>query len=141
MSSANTHTDLPGRILAFLVFLLGVGLLCLVFWLAWSLFRSPVPGLELPVKAGTAAPPAVGIGVALTAFVRQILLLALMTLAGSLIAGKGVHLYYSASHGPGSHGTPSVVSQNGRPLPGVIVDSAGTSSQAPIAQKEAPPPQ
>ncbi len=97
MPSAQTRHDLPGRILAFVVFLLGVGLLCLVFSVAWSLFRAPGAGLELPVKAGSGAPPAAGIGIALTAFVRQLLLLAVMTLAGSLIAGKGIHLYFSAA--------------------------------------------
>lgn len=86
-----------------LVFLVGIGLLCVVFALAYSLFRSPVPGLELPVKPGTAAPPAAGIGVALSAFARQVILLGLMTIAGSLIAGKGIHLYFSASqHHPHS---------------------------------------
>lgn len=113
MSSANTHTDLPGRILAVVVFLLGIGLLCFVFSLAWSLFRSPVPGLELPVKPGTAAPPAAGIGIALTALARQLLLLAVMTIAGSLIAGKGLHLYFTAAHGGPRQEASATVSKNG----------------------------
>lgn len=97
MPTVDFRHDLPGRIVASVVFLLGVALLCIVFAAAWALFRAPVPGLELPVKAGAAAPPAAGIGIALTAFVRQLLLLAVMTLAGSLIASKGVHMYYSAA--------------------------------------------
>jgi hypothetical protein len=97
MPTVNSRHDLPGRILAFIVFLLGVALLCIVFAVAWSLYRAPVPGLEMPVKPGASAPPAAGIGIALTAFVRQLLLLAVMTLAGSLIASKGVHLYFTAT--------------------------------------------
>ncbi len=113
MASVNTHRDTPGRILAALVFLIGVGLLCLVFGLAWSLFRSPVPGLELPVKAGAAAPPAEGIGIGLTEVVRQLLLLALMTVSGSVIAGKGIHLYYSAAQSA-TPAAPQGDFQNGR---------------------------
>ncbi len=97
MASAQTRPDLSGRILGFAVFLVGVALLCLVFSTAWSLFHAPVPGLELPVKPGAAAPPAAGIGIALTAFVRQLLLLVVMILAGSLVAGKGIQLYFSAA--------------------------------------------
>jgi hypothetical protein len=107
MPTLNSRHDLPGRIVAFIVFLLGVALLCIVFAAAWSLFRAPVPGLELPVKPGAPAPPAAGIGIALTAFVRQLLLLALMTLAGSLIASKGVHLYFSATENSPRRATPA----------------------------------
>lgn len=112
MFATNTHNDLAGRILAVLVFILGIGLLCVVFALAWSLFRSPVPGLELPIKSGVPAPPAAGIGVALTAFARQVILLLLMTVAGTLIAGKGIHLYFSASQHHAHPGAPSGGSQN-----------------------------
>lgn len=97
MASAQTRPDLSGRILGFTVFLVGIALLCLVFSAAWALFRAPVAGLELPVAAGAAAPPAAGIGIALTAFVRQLLLLAVMIVSGSLVAGKGIQLYFTAA--------------------------------------------
>ena len=107
MQSHTTRADLPARILAVVVFLLGIGLLCLVFSLAYALLRAPVAHLELPVTAAAPPPPAANIGIALTAFVRQLLLLALMTLAGSLIAGKGIHLYFSALHGTTADHAPS----------------------------------
>lgn len=114
MSSNHPRPDVPGRLLAFIVFLLGIGLLCAVFSLAWSLFQAPVQNLNLPVKPGTATPPAANIGAALTAFVRQLLLLAVMTLAGSVIAGKGIQLYFgTAQANPPSPDTPAT-SKNGR---------------------------
>jgi len=92
-----THRhDLPARVLAFLVFLLGIGLLCLVFGQAWALFHAPVSQLPLPVPPGATPPPAANIGLALADFARQLLLLILMTVAGSLVAGKGIQLYFSA---------------------------------------------
>ncbi len=103
MTSQHPRPDIPSRLLALVVFLLGIGLLCAVFSLAWSLFQSPVPNLNLPVKPGAATPPAANIGVALTAFVRQLLLLAVMTIAGSVIAGKGIHLYFGTTHGNPPH--------------------------------------
>ena len=98
MTPTPSRPDVPGRLLAFVVFLLGVGLLCAVFSLAWSLFQSPVPNLNLPTKPGAPTPPAANIGIALTAFVRQLLLLAVMTLAGSVVASKGVQLYFGTTH-------------------------------------------
>jgi hypothetical protein len=133
MSSANTHTDLTGRILAVLVFLIGIGLLCLVFYMAWSLFHSPVSGLALPVKPGAVAPPASSIGIALTAFVQKVVLLALMTLAGSLISSKGIHLYYSAAHGGSAHDAPAKTTRNGHaPIP-VQESAAAPPTQNPLS--------
>ena len=86
--------DLPGRLVALLVFLLGVAMLVFVFVIAVHLFESPVPGLDLPVKTGAPPPPAVNIGASLAVFARSLLLLGVMTLAGSLIASKGAHLYF-----------------------------------------------
>lgn len=94
MSRTQPQTDLPGRLLALLVFLIGIGILIFVFVTALHLFQSPVPGLALPVASGTAAPPAVNIGTALIVFVRKLLLLGVMTIAGSVLASKGAHLYF-----------------------------------------------
>jgi len=91
---ARSAHDLPGRAVALLVFLLGVAMLVFVFVIAVHLFESPVPGLDLPVKTGSPAPPAVNIGASLAVFARSLLLLGVMTLAGSLIASRGAHLYF-----------------------------------------------
>lgn len=103
MTLQHPRPDIPSRLLALVVFLLGIGLLCAVFSLAWTLFQSPVPNLNLPVKPGAITPPAANIGAALTAFVQKLLLLAVMTIAGSVIAGKGIHLYFGTTHGNPPH--------------------------------------
>ena len=92
--------DLPGRLVALLVFLLGVAMLVFVFVTALHLFQSPVPGLDLTTSPGTPPPPAASIGAALAAFARSLLLLGLMTLAGSLLASKGAHLYFGTVYLP-----------------------------------------
>ncbi len=102
-----THrSDLSARVLAFAVFLLGIGLLCLVFGQAWALFHAPVPQLPLPVAPGAAPPPAANIGLALADFARKLLLLVLMTVAGSLVASKGIQLYFSAQSSSPPHSPP-----------------------------------
>lgn len=100
-SSAVPAPHRSGRAVALCVFLLGVVLLGVVFALAYELFRAPVPGLGLSATPGAAVPPpATAIGSALAAFVRQIVLLLLMTIAGSVMAGKGIALYFSCAHKP-----------------------------------------
>ena len=100
MSVSPPRTDLTGRLVALLVFLAGIAILVFVFVTALHLFQSPVPGLEPLQTAGAPPPPAVNIGTSLAAFARQLLLLGVMTLAGSLLANKGAHLYLSTVHAP-----------------------------------------
>ena len=93
-----SHADLSCRLVALLVFLLGIGMLVFVFVAALHLFQSPVPGLEPLQTPGAAPPAAASIGLSLAGFVRELLLLGVMTLAGSVLASKGVHLYFSSLH-------------------------------------------
>lgn len=103
-----SHTDLSCRLVALLVFLLGIGMLVFVFVSALHLFQSPVPGLEPLQTPGAAPPAAANIGVSLAGFARELLLLGVMTLAGSLLASRGVHLYFSSIHTPAEHTPPSL---------------------------------
>ncbi len=100
MSVSPPRTDLTGRLVALLVFLAGIAILVFVFVTALHLFQSPVPGLEPLQTSGAPPPPAANIGTSLAAFARQLLLLGVMTLAGSLLANKGAHLYLSTVHIP-----------------------------------------
>ena len=104
MSVPNSRADLTCRLLALLVFLLGIGILVFVFVTALHLFQSPVPGLETLQTPGAPPPAAANIGLSLASFGRNLLLLGVMTLAGSLLANKGAHLYfstvYSSAHAP-----------------------------------------
>jgi len=105
--------DLPGRLVALLVFLIGVAMLVFVFVTALHLFQSPVPGLDLPIQAGTAPRPAVNIGAAMAVFTRSLLLLGVMTLAGSLLASKGAHLYFGTVYPPIESAASASAGKNG----------------------------
>jgi hypothetical protein len=91
------HGDLFGRILGILVFLGGVALLVLVFKDAHTMFTSDSMGLQ----AGAAGKPAVGatnqLGASAVRMFAGLGLLLLMMIAGSLVANKGINLYF-ASH-------------------------------------------
>ena len=79
--------DCIGRLLGIAVFLLGVAVLWIVFREAHQMFTAPLPSAEksLP-KLGQ-----IGIEV-----LKKLGLLIVMTLAGSLIANKGVQMYFAA---------------------------------------------
>ena len=117
MSPANSQTDLPGRLLALLVFLVGVGMLVFVFITALHLFQSPVPGLEPLQRAGAPPPLAANIGTALADFVRRLLLLMVMTLAGSILASKGAHLYFGTVYPATSEPAAAPIVRNGHGVP------------------------
>lgn len=79
--------DWIGRTLGVAVFLLGIGVLWIVFREAHQMFTAPLPATEksLP-KLGQ-----IGIDI-----LKKLGLLIIMTLAGSLIANKGVQMYFVA---------------------------------------------
>jgi len=79
--------DWIGRLLGIAVFLLGVGVLWIVFREAHELFTAPLPSAEKSM-------PRLGqIGIDI---LKKLGLLVIMTLAGSLIANKGVQMYFAA---------------------------------------------
>ena len=119
-----SHADLSCRLVALLVFLLGVGILVFVFVTALHLFQSPVPGLEPLQTPGAPPPAAANIGVSLAGFARELLLLGVMTLAGSLLANKGAHLYFSAVYHPAMSPSP----HSGTALQGATKQEPGTGS-------------
>ena len=128
MPAHKLRADLPVRILSIVVFLLGIGLLLAVFALAWRLFTSPVPGLGLPIAAGSPAPAPAAIGAAIFTFVKQIVFMAIMIISGSLIAGRGIHLYFTnAAHATVETGSTSA--KNGM-----------VSGEAPVTAQSKPIP-
>src|ERR1700723_2852454 len=103
--SLHTRGDLTGRIIGILAFLLGVGLLCVVFSMAYTLFHTPpAAALNLPKKDPTLS----AIGVQFSGLIYRIALLFIMSIASSLVAQFGVKLYFSAMKGP----TPDVLSHH-----------------------------
>jgi hypothetical protein len=98
MSSAARH-DTPARVTGIVVFLVGVALLGFVFVTANRLFDAPppaVPPMPPPGAPPGAPSPALEIGKSFSQLLRQILLLLLMSVAGSVIASKGIQLFFAA---------------------------------------------
>ena len=88
--------DPLARTVGILVFLLGVGILVLVFLRSYGLFSATPTSLVLPPSPHS--PPATTgnlSGAALT-LVAQIGLLFVMTIVGSLVAARGIQLYLVA---------------------------------------------
>ena len=79
--------DWVGRLLGIAVFVLGVGVLWIVFREAHQMFTAPLPSADKSL-------PRLGqIGIEV---LKKLGLLIVMTLAGSLIANKGVQMYFAA---------------------------------------------
>ena len=82
---------LTGRGLGILVFLAGVGVLVFVFAMAYWMFTSSV-------LIGDSATNAQGVTTSVIALLTRIVLLFVMILVGSLVAGKGVQMYGAVHH-------------------------------------------
>lgn len=90
--------DLFGRVLGALILLGGLGIICGVLWFAFQMFRDPNMGLGA-AKNATAADVGIGFG----RLILRIALLFLMSFCGSLIANKGINLYFASLPGAPSH--------------------------------------
>jgi hypothetical protein len=88
--------DLAARIIGLLVFALGIGILVFSFYVAYhQLFASPMAGIAIaPAKPG--GPPATTAlsNSALTILIRLGALF-IMVLVGSLVASRGVQMYFA----------------------------------------------
>jgi hypothetical protein len=119
LTTPSHQHDRLGRLIGLAVFFAGVGLLAWVFVRANDLFNAPPPAVPNPpappppAGAGASAAPSpfVPIAASFATLLRQLLLLLLMSVAGSLMASKGVQMFFAA-----------------RPLPG---DSSGPASAPP----------
>ena len=98
------RNDLTGRILGILVFLAGIGVLAGVFAIAYTFFTSQSSVLPISSDAKMVASPASQLGAAAVAMLARILSLALMAAVGSIIAGKGLQMYFHAGRGCESGG-------------------------------------
>lgn len=83
-SALNIKGGVTGRLLGAVVFLAGIGLLVWTFQLAFHFYGEPIPSAKSDVAQ---------LGVIGISMVKKIVMLLVMLLAGSLIAGKGIHLY------------------------------------------------
>lgn len=85
--------DLVGRLLGMLVFIGGVGLLAFVFYIAYSLFSSDLVGAQ-----GGAEPAAAQLGRIVINLLARIGMLVVMTIIGSMIASRGIQLYFASGN-------------------------------------------
>ena len=85
--------DKFGRVIGMIVFALGTAILFFVLYAAYQMFA--LPAAELFHENGSAGSPltAVGLGTIIAWILVRIVLLFVMTLAGSIIASKGIQLY------------------------------------------------
>jgi hypothetical protein len=99
--NAGARSDILGRVIGMLVFLSGVGLLFGVFYIAYRLFNMPAAeALGLKITGDPKRDPAaMTIGAQFAVLLFRIGYLLIMSAAGSLIANKGINLYFSALQG------------------------------------------
>ena len=83
--------DWMGATLGMFVFLAGVGILVWVFKMSLEMFTTP-PRVSLDIKTGQTIDLAHASDKA-TAILVRVVLLVLMSITGSLIANRGIHLY------------------------------------------------
>ena len=85
--------DLLAQAMGLLVFITGIAALALAFGAAYKLFSSP--GLSMR-GAGPAAPTVAYISSVALVVLAKVGLLFVMTLAGSLIASRGIQMYFAS---------------------------------------------
>jgi hypothetical protein len=101
-SFSNQNHHLGGRLVAYIFLAIGIALLVWVFFVAKDMLTHPVPGLMLSKVAATvggqpATPDFGRMGTAAVSFVLRLLVLLVMTIIASLIASRGIHLYWVTS--------------------------------------------
>jgi len=98
--------DLVARIVGILVFLAGIGILVVTFILTYKVFTLQATALT-PRPASPGGPrPAAALGSNAILLLQEIGLLFIMALVGSLVAGRGIQLYFGSA-------TPGAPEKNG----------------------------
>jgi hypothetical protein len=90
-----TRSDTLARALGILVFLVGIGVLVFVFVLTYRMFNSPNYGLVPTPGAGKGQSATQTLGSSALVMLLRIALLFIMALVGSLVAGRGIQLYFA----------------------------------------------
>lgn len=96
--AVSSRGDLFARIMGFLVFILGVAIILMTMRMALGLWNDPNLGFK--VAPGGASPALVNVGLGFGRLLIRIILLFLISICGSQIANKGVHLYFTAIQSP-----------------------------------------
>lgn len=92
--------DLAARIIGLLVFALGIIILVFSFYAAYNLFSSPTEGITVTPSGPDETPAAANLGRSALFTLIRIGALFIMVLVGSLIASKGVQMYFVGERPP-----------------------------------------
>ena len=90
--------DIIGRVIGIVVFVGGIALMAFVFVTAYSWFTTPSAGLQTAPLKGSSVPATAQLGQSAVRLLVKIGLLLIMTAVGSLLAGRGVQLYFAATN-------------------------------------------
>lgn len=93
--TSSSRGDRFARLLGALVFLLGIGVICVVLWLGFQMYQDPHLGGQA-VSDSKTGPTVADLGIGFAQLLCRIALLFLGSVSGSLIANKGVKLYFSS---------------------------------------------
>lgn len=126
-----------GRTIGILVFLAGIGLLAIIFKEALAMLASPVPDLDAIVRSVSQpaksahvlqANPFPAVGAVVVAFFLKLALMFVGVVSGSIIASKGIHLYFTAGTVPM---TPGVGGSSAGIVDAISVPSKASKAPAP----------
>jgi hypothetical protein len=97
--AGSSRGDLFARVMGFVVFLLGVAIILMVLRLGFQMYEDPRVGISLTSRTGASA-SATEVGASFARLTVRIALLFLGSVSGSLIANKGINMYFSALRRP-----------------------------------------
>ena len=89
--------DVVSRVIGVMVFVGGIALLAVVFFLAYRYFSTDMGALQTEFAPKPATGPTEDLGHSALKMLGSIALLIVMALVGSLLAGKGLQLYFAAN--------------------------------------------
>ena len=93
--AAHRH-DILARVIGLLLCLVGVAIIGVVIFLAWELYKDPNLAKLPKPPAGQSGIPVTDVGSIFMRLIFQIGLLAIMSVSGSLIANKGIHMFLAS---------------------------------------------
>jgi len=136
-----------GHAAGMIFFLLGVGLLIVCFYFAYTMFTHPVPGLTDAI-AGASIPPSPNhptnmalprIGGVLIEFTLKLVVLAFMIFVASQIASRGIHQYFAAAGPVTATTSPAPASAPSPPPPIEPGKAASENGTGPAASSSESP--
>ena len=93
--SAPRH-DLTGRVIGLLLCLAGVAIIGGVIYLAYGLYKDPNLAKLPAAPQGQSGIPITDVGSVFMGLIFRVMLLAIMSVSGSLIANKGIHMFLAS---------------------------------------------